>query len=305
MKQEPETTGVASGSRRGVAGILLAALLFSVMAAGAKFASLQGVPYGEVTFFRFTTGFVVLAALARMRVIEFCPGNFPWLFLRGLAGGLAICCYFFALSGGALTNAVVLNASYPIFVALFSAAFIGERVRGFVYPILVVAFAGILLVIRPTPQHVNTADIFGLASGVLAAIGILTLRKLRETENVWTILTFLNGVGMLIAAPFFFARPVCPTPLGWAALITVSLASNFAQVSLTYAYKYMRASEGSILIKVSVVISAFVGYFVFGDRIDLPLVVGAVLILGSGAVLTALIHRAEANPHTSQIRTNK
>lgn len=281
------------GIRQGIGGILLAALLFSVMAAGTKYAALHGVPHGEVTFFRFTTGLIVLGGLAAAGAVEFRPGNLTWLFLRGLTGGLAISCYFYALSAGPLTNAAILNASYPVFVALFSAAMIGERVRGFVYPILVVAFAGLVLVIQPSPGHVSKADIFGLASGILAALGILTIRKLRRTENVWTILIFLNAVGAVLAFPFFISNPVWPSPRGWAALAAVSLASNLAQVSLTYAYKFMRASEGSILIKVSVVISAFIGYFFFGERIDLMLALGAVMVLGSGAALTILINRAE------------
>ena len=290
-----------SDGAKGVGGILLAAMLFTVMAAGTRYAAMYGVTNWQTTIFRFASGFVVLAALWAARVIKLEFHNLPWLMMRGLFGGAAICCYFFALSYGTLTNSVLLNASYPIFVALFSSVFIGERVRGFVFPLLLAAFAGIALIIRPVPGHFSPADLVALASAVLASLGILTLRRLRETENVWSILFALNGIGMVLAGVGMFvsravtdAPAATPAPGGVAAMVAVAMASNMAQVCLTYAYKYIRASEGSILIKVSVVLSAAIGYFVFGEKIDAVLVAGAALVLGSGALLTWFIHRAAA-----------
>jgi len=288
-------------SVKGVGGILSAALLFTCMATGTKFAAGYGVQHWETTLFRFASGFMVLGILWGVGAIRIVFHNCRWLIMRGIFGGTAICCYFFALSYGTLANAVVLNASYPVFVALFSSMFIGERVRGFVFPVLIAAFAGIVMIIRPSPGEVNIADLAALASAVLAALGILSIRRLRQTENVWTILFALNGIGMIISAVglittagFSAYEPKIPSYMGWVAIIAVALASNLAQVCLTYAYRFIRASEGSILIKTSVVLSAAIGYFVFGEPITVYLVAGATLVLGSSITLTLLIHRAEA-----------
>lgn len=272
--------------KRGVAGIVTAAFLFTIMASGTRYASTAGVPHGETTFIRFALGFIVLLVLAFCGVIKLDPKNKPWLLLRGIFGGIAISCYFFALSNGTLTNAVVLNASYPIFVAVFSYVFIREKVRKLVYIILPVAFMGILLVVKPDINNVSIADLFALASAVFAGLGILCIRRLRETDNVWTILAFLNGFGMILSAGFFISNPVMPTMAGWVAVLAVAIASNLAQVLITYSYKFVRASEGSIIIKVSVVFTALVAYFFFGDRPDAATIAGAVIILLCSAVLT-------------------
>lgn len=272
--------------KRGLAGILTAAFLFTIMAVGTRFAAAAGVPSGETTFIRFASGFLVLVTLTLLRVIKIEPKNKPWLILRGIFGGIAILCYFFALSTGVLTNAVVLNASYPIFVAAFSYVFIKEKVRKLVYLILPIAFIGILLVIKPSARMTSVADLFALASAVFAALGILTIRRLRETDAVWTILLSLNGFGMLLSVGFFLSNPVMPSTNGWIAVFTVAAASNLAQVLLTYSYKFIRASEGSIIIKVSVVFTAVIAYFLFGERLDAAAIAGAVIILACSAILS-------------------
>lgn len=272
--------------KRGLAGILTAAFLFTIMAVGTRYAAAEGIPSGETAFIRFASGFIVLAALAIFRVIKIEPKNKPWLLLRGVFGGVAILCYFFALSSGGLTNAVVLNASYPIFVAAFSYVLIREKVRTLVYIILPVAFIGILLVIKPSFHMTGTADLYALASAVFAALGILSIRRLRETDTVWSILMALNGFGMLLSLGMFLSKPVVPSKEGWIALIAVAVASNLAQALLTYSYKFIRASEGSIIIKVSVAFTAIVAYFLFDERLDAASIAGAVIILACSAILS-------------------
>ncbi|HOO56202.1 MAG TPA: DMT family transporter [bacterium] len=282
---------------KGLLLILLAAVLFSLMAMCTKLSARAGVPHGEITFMRFASGFITVGVFALLGVVKIEPEEKKWLYLRGVLGSAAMVCYFFALSNGTMKNSVLLNSSYPVFIVLFSSLFIGEKVRGYVYPLLVVSLVGIALVIKPQPGHVEPADVMALVSAVLAGLAILVLRRARYRNNTWTILLYLNGIGMFVVGGFVIADPVWPAPAAWLPILGVCFFANAAQMVLTYAYKYARASDGGVVIMSQVVFSTLIGYFLFSERIDAVFIIGAVLVLGCGGALTLLAseHRQPAD----------
>lgn len=286
----------------GFALLFLAAFFFSLMIALVKAAS-GSVPVGQILFFRFFIGLAAIQAARSAGVLEFTPVNRTGLFLRGFFGGIAVLCYFVAVYRGgdsnAVTHAVLLNSTYPIFVAMFSAVYIGERVRrGTVLP-LAAAVAGLALVLKPASGGVHAADLIGLASGVSAGFAILTVRKLRQTDTVWCILYYFNLIGALFAVPIIIitrSESLSMPSVGGALLILGAAAlANTAQVLLTAAYRFTRASEGSVTILASVVFSSILAALFFGERLTASTIVGGALILGAVVVLSTR-SKAEAPP---------
>ncbi|MFH1539302.1 MAG: DMT family transporter [bacterium] len=287
--------GLPAGEERplpGFALLFLAAFVFSLMIALVKAAS-ASVPVGQLLFFRFFIGLAAIQAARSAGVIKFTPVNRAGLFLRGLFGGIAVLCYFVAVYRGgdvhAVTHAVLLNSTYPIFVAMFSAVYIGERVRrGMILPL---AAAGLALVLKPASGGVLAADLIGLASGVSAGFAILTVRKLRRTDSVWCILYYFNLIGALFAVPVIIITRSeslsMPSAGGVLLILGAAALANTAQALLTAAYRFTRASEGSVTTLASVVFSSIIAALFFGERLTALTVVGGLLILGAGVALSA------------------
>lgn len=293
MNMYKGTTTIAPRPLPGFALLFLAAFLFSVMIALVKAAS-GSVPVGQILFFRFFLGLAGIQMARSAGAIKFTPVNRAGLFRRGLFGGIAVFCYFVAVYRGAessaVTHAVILNSSYPVFVAMFSFAYIGERVRRRTILPLAAAIAGLALIVKPAPGGALAADLIGLASGVSAGFAILTVRKLRETDTVWCILYYFNLIGSVFAVPvILLTRPeslAAPTMGGALLILGIAALSNAAQALLTAAYRFTRASEGSVTSLASVFFSAIIAAVFFGERLTASTVAGGALIMGAVIVLS-------------------
>ena len=271
---------------RGFVLLFLSALAYSITAALVKMAT-HSAPAGQLVFCRFFLGLIALHVARSAGLVEFNAVNRTRLLLRGLFGGLAVICYFFSVYYGTITHGVILNSSYPIFIAMFSAVYIGEKLRGAIILPLMAAILGLALIVNPRVGAVQVADLAGLMSGILAGFAVLTVRKLRETDSVWAIIYYFNLIGMILSLPLLAIKPVFPSAYGIILMLGIAVGGNIYQVFLTSAYRYIRASEGSIVTLSSAVFSAAWGSLFFGETLDAATIAGAVLILGAGVYLTA------------------
>ena len=105
--------------------------------------------------------------------------------VRGLAGVAAVACYFYAIAHLRLADAVLLNQSMPLFIPLVERAWVGERIPGRLWGVLLLGFAGLLLILRPGYSASSVpAAVVGLASAVFASIAQVGIRRLTRTEPV-------------------------------------------------------------------------------------------------------------------------
>ena len=92
--------------------------------------------------------------------------------------------YFYAMIKLPLATAVTLNYTSPIWLALLSTLLLGERFRPRLVLAIVVGFAGIALLLRPTMSAENAhAGLIGLASGFFAACAYVNVKKLVTPAN--------------------------------------------------------------------------------------------------------------------------
>ena len=265
--------------------LLLSAFIFSITAALVK-AGAHSAPVGQLIFCRFFLGLLALQAARTAGLVRFNAVNRKGLLLRGLFGGVAVICYFLAVYYGTITHGVILNSSYPVFVAMFSFLYIGERLRGVVVFPLVAAIVGVVLIVKPQAGVMQWADLAGLLSGIFASFAILTVRKLRETDSPWAIVYFFNLIGTLLTFPLLAIQPVVYSARAILLMFGIAAGANFSQILLTIAYRNTRASEGSIATLSSAIFSAALGALFFGESLDAATVAGAAFILSAGVYLS-------------------
>jgi drug/metabolite transporter (DMT)-like permease len=218
------------------------------------------------------------------------------LFYRGFFGGVAVLLYFFAIQHVSVGVATLLNYTSPVFSGVFSMIFIGERFSPKVLIPIPIAFAGILLVVH---AHARPGELLGfgrwelvgLSSAVLSGVAVTAIRAARRTESSWAVYLSFCVLGLLTNAPFGIAQWKRPTAWEWEALIAMSILAIGAQLSMTYALRWVDAMTMGVVAQLAVIVSMILGAVFLRDPITLMAAVGSVLTIGGVVGVIAVTSR--------------
>jgi drug/metabolite transporter (DMT)-like permease len=168
----------ADPSRRAPWLMLGASFQFALMGVCVKLASSQ-YGAGELVMYRSLIGAGMIALLVRWRggtLRTSIPGMHAW---RAAVGVASLVLWFTALGGSLpLATAMTLNYMSSVWMALFliggAIAAGGSRVDSRLVATVLVGFAGVALVLRPSiDQQQLWHGFLGLLSGVMAALAYL------------------------------------------------------------------------------------------------------------------------------------
>ena len=279
MKKE---TAKQNQTFRGMLCILLAAFFFSLMS---LFVRLSGdVPVMEKAFFRNLVAAAVAAGilLRSGEGFRIHPGCLPTLLKRSAFGTVGLIANFWAISHIGMADANVLNKLSPFFAILMS-IFILKELPGVVDILsVVVAFAGAVLVVRPSAGIASLPALVGVAGGFFAGTAYTYVRKLGKMgERSGVIVLFFSVFSCLVSVPFllFDFHPMTGTQ--WLYLLRAGCAAAGGQLSITAAYRLAPAREISVYDYSQVVYAALLGIFVLGEWPDALSVLGYVIIIAA------------------------
>ncbi|MET1415297.1 DMT family transporter [Roseibium sp. HPY-6] len=183
---------------QGIAFLVLGLAVFSLQDVIMKLFS-SSIALQEVIFLR---GVLMLAIIG---VLIYQNGGrrafvtqrlFLCLF-RGLAGFLCFTTFSMALAVLPLADAMPLYYTSPLFVVLLAAPFLGERVGIKSLIAILVGFAGVILVARPSLRGVEPAMFLALVAAISYSAQSLLARKLGATESALTM-TFYSQVAFVL-----------------------------------------------------------------------------------------------------------
>lgn len=269
---------------KGPALFVTSSFLLAVMAVFVKLAS-PLIPASEIALVRFGVGILVALFLARMRKVSLSSGRKGLMVARGVFGGLAILFFFAAVNAGPVTNATVLNNTYPIFATIIAAFYLKEKLKPTIVIPLMISVAGIILLTSPSFTSVRISDIYGFASGLSAGVSVVIIRALRQTESAWSVFFYLSIFGAAFSLVLALPQLVIPGMTGLIYMFLAAVLGTAGQVVSTYAYKYCTTSVGSTLSMSNSVFASFFGLIFLGDRLSLLETLGAVVVLLSSAYI--------------------
>ena len=171
-----------------------AALLFSLMAVGVKYASAD-YRAGEIVLYRSLVGLVLMGGVMRARRIDWrtpVPAMHLW---RSASGTTALVLWFYAIGGLPLGTAMTLNYMSSVWIALFlmGGALLMNATRsldGRLVLAVLAGFAGVAMVLRPTiEQDQLWHGLIGLLSGqswsCALCRGTVPLDRWLQPSRVW------------------------------------------------------------------------------------------------------------------------
>lgn len=258
--------------------MLLSAFSFAIMQIAVKY-SAQTVPVVELVVMRnlFLVFTSVISLKKQGKPFVRDKKNLPKLFLRGFFGMLGVLLYFIATKYLPTAEAAILQKSSPFFVMVFAAIFLKEKVSKIDVISLLIAFAGVAIITKPTGDF-NIYSIVAFLSALFAAMAYVIIGMLKGKEEGETVMLAFGLVTVVLLAPFMvkdFKMPNAKEALG---MLMVGIGGACGQYFLTKSYLMAPASKVSIYNYASVVFSSIFGYFLFGDKIDIATGIGMVLV---------------------------
>ncbi len=239
------------------------------------------------TFARFVVGFATVLLVMGIggKKIKIVKKRF--LIGRALGNCLAVYCFFKGVELTSVAQANILNMTYPLFIALFSWIFFRRQRDPVAIFIVIIAFAGIWLILDPGSMAFDFNSLWALGSGISAAVAIMYLNLSRKVHDTNTTLFFMFGVGTVIVFCLFYDQMRLPSVEELKYLFWCSASAIAGQYLLTVGFKYVTAIEGGIISSTRILLAAMLGPFIAMDpSLSLSGWIGAFLIFAANVYLT-------------------
>jgi drug/metabolite transporter (DMT)-like permease len=276
------------------------ATLFGLMAFSAKIAS-QRLSGPQVAMIRMAVGLLPALAVPRWRRAAMHFHRLDLILYRGFFGGLAVMLYFLAIQHTSVGVATLLNYTAPIWSAIFSILFIGERFSARVLIPLPIALTGIVLVIH---AHAAPGDVLGFGrweivgacSAVASGVAVTAMRAARRGENSWSVYASFCLLGMFVNMPLAIAQWKTPHGAEWIAIAATSIFAMGAQLLMTFSLRWVDAMTVGVISQLAVLVSMALGALFLDERIVLMAAIGAALTIGGVAGVTYVNSLAGPRP---------
>lgn len=272
-------------------------LLFVIIIWGSSFASIKiilpQVPPNTIALLRFIMASIALGIfLVITKQPRLQKKDLPGIFFSGLSG-IAI---FNVLQNQGLryagaTDAAILIAMSPVFIALLSWVILKEGISRLQVVGIVIAFAGsVLVATNGTFNNLgfNRLRIYGdllvLLSSFAWAVFSITLKKLLKRYPPTTIMTYSTFVGTVFLIPFSLLEyPVnflAINPVGWINIIYLGLlASALGNLIWNSALEKVSAVTAGAYLYLSPIVAAVTALIFIHEIPSLYTITGGIIIL--------------------------
>ncbi len=257
----------------------------------------------------------LMYALALVCLLLLRPGALrsawqnPALWLLAVSSGLTNVAFNWAVTVGDVVRVVLLFYLMPAWAVLLAWKVLGERPTPFALARLVLAFAGVGLVLLPADASVvrlasnlSLADLLALVGGLFFALTNVTLRRLNQVPGdarMFAMFVGCAGMAALVASLGVATGVVTALPapaLPWM-LLTLGLAIAFMLGNYALQFGAARLAAGTTaVVMLSEVVFASVSSMLLTDTtLQARTIAGGGLIM-LAALLAALQSRRPAAP---------
>lgn len=267
-----------------------AILLFAAMDTLIKFLTAD-YPVPQLMFVRSLVAFLLVGGytlwrgggIAAMRTKR--PWGHVW---RAFAGLISMGCFFYAFRELPLADVYVLSFAGPLFITALSAPLLGEPVGWRRWAAVVVGFGGVVVMAQPSAGAPLVPVLVGLCAALFYALAALAVRGLSRTETSASIVLYLLLTTTVVSGALTVPVWTAPTAFALGLMALVGAIGAGAQVLLTQAFRRAPPAVVAPFEYTGMVWASLFGWLVFGDLPTVPVIAGAMVIIGSGLYI---LHR--------------
>lgn len=236
----------------------------------------------EIMLFRSAVGVIIVAfaAIAFGTWRQISREQFSLHFFRNIMHFIGQNLWFYAVTVIPLAQVFALEFTSPIWVILLSPLILGERITLVRAVAALMGFLGVLVVTRPDMAGVNVGVTMAASSAIFFAFTIIFTKRLTRTQSITCILFYLTvlqlGFGLVTAGyDGDIALPNTET-LPW--LVLIGVAGLLAHFCITNALAIAPATVVVPIDFVRLPVIAIIGMLVYGEALDLWVLLGAGII---------------------------
>jgi drug/metabolite transporter (DMT)-like permease len=285
-----------------IAVILATALALSLGDAAIKQFSADFVLW-QIFVLRSIIAIPTLIAVIHLRSpsASLAPRHLGWVALRSLMLTLMWVAYYSALPHLALGIAAATYYTLPIFITLFAALFIGDRIGPLGWGAVLLGFAGVLLILKPEAGSFNEYALLPLVSAMLYALAMILTRTKCRDENPLVLSLNLNvsflAIGLLVTllvsmvgtpftetkgASFLFGEWSIMGKSEWLTMALLAAAVIIGSVGAAIAYQLGPPATVATFDFAYVGFAGLWGVLFFAEVLDGVTLIGLMLIVAAG-----------------------
>ena len=245
----------------------------------------------------FLGGLLLLALLPILRR-PMRPKAFWWTALLGLlqtAGFLGLMTW--ALEGEGAGKTAILTYTMPFWLLLMAWVVLGERLKGFQWAAVVVALAGLILVLAPWDLKGGWSALMAVGGALCWALSAIVAKLLRKRHRVdllsltaWQL--FLGSLPLVVVAAATWKPPVWTSGMFIYGLVFTVVAGNcLAWILWLYILNALPAGTAGLGMLLTPVIGITASWIALGERpggiegVGMLLIVCALLLTVAAEIL--------------------
>ena len=273
----------------GITLMVITTFMFSSMDGVSRYLAEKNNVFTLVTMRYWFIAFVMMVTclFIKNRISDILNTKQPYIqFSRGVILSLNNCLvvYTFTLLGLVETHAII--ACYPLIVAGLSVPFLGERFGWRRWMAIFTGFIGVIIILRPNTNVITEESIFAIVGAIMFAVYLILTRYVSRSDTAITSF-FWTGIGgtvtMSLISLFIWDNILKEDYLWLLLMCILSAGSHFMMV------KTLQVAEASVVQPFSylqLVFGSIIGVTIFSESIDLMIIVGALVVIGSGLFTT-------------------
>lgn len=241
----------------------------------------------ELVFYRSLVGVISTFAVMRFYSKPVMTKHWKAHCWRGLAGLSGVLLFFYCILELPLATAISLNSTWPLFLAFLAVIFLKEEFTWLLVVAVVVGFAGVVILLRPTlAEDQWYIALIGAGSGLFGGIAHLHIRQLSEQgESDWRIVFYFTLVCTIATGVWLLFTAFSPVSVESLILaLGIGVTATLAQLAIS------RAHHGSNIIIVgalsysTVLFAGLMDLFLWDDRLPVSAWIGMGLIIAGGVL---------------------
>lgn len=275
-------TFIASQTR-GIALVIIGLSIAAFSGAIMKLLGEQISPF-QVAWFRFAGMSVILLPylIWRYGLSGLKPARPVIQLIRGLTMAGGTTAFVFGARTVDYADAIAILYAYPFLLVIIAVWFLGERANWSVWIGVVGGFAGVLLVMRPDFEQVNTGNFYIFACAVIVSVQLALNRKL-SIHSPPLITAFAGAVCAALALTLLLPGSWTPIPDdAWWYIGLLVVSGSINQTLLVFAFAHADASTLAPFTYFEIVSAVVFGYLFFGTLPTMLSWIGIFLITVGG-----------------------
>ena len=211
--------------------------------------------------------------------------------LRGFAVALATVAFFSSIFLMPLATATSIQFTSPMMTAVLSALFLGERISRTTIIATVIAFAGVMVVLRPRFGDLGWTAILPILAALGMALLMIGNRAVSDSGSVllmqFWVAAFASPILLSVAVIGHFSG-VSALHVDWPHWSVIARCA-FVAVTATTSHMLvymatMRASAANVapMVYIQLLVAVVIGMVFYNDWPDAISLIGAAMIIGAG-----------------------